>query len=129
MLPLPGAHLLLFRLALAAQAYAAARMAESTLMGLNGEPNIYECSYVQSDVLLGPGGVAKVLPLGNMDAFEQVRLQAVHVSENHRFGTCSSIQVVRSRKCGKGRKAGRTAAEKECQYALHSDMKQGQRKL
>jgi hypothetical protein len=32
------------------QAYAAARMAESTLMGLNGEPNIYECSYVQSDV-------------------------------------------------------------------------------
>lgn len=25
-------------------------MAESTLMGLNGEPNIYECSYVQSDV-------------------------------------------------------------------------------
>ena len=32
------------------QAYAAARMAESTLMGLNGEPNIYECTYVQSDV-------------------------------------------------------------------------------
>uniref|UniRef100_A0A7S3VRQ4 malate dehydrogenase n=2 Tax=Dunaliella tertiolecta TaxID=3047 RepID=A0A7S3VRQ4_DUNTE len=69
-------------------AYAAARMAESTLMGLNGEPNIYECSYVQSDVvpdcpffaskvLLGPGGVAKVLPLGNMDAFEQACFDAM----------------------------------------------------
>ncbi len=31
-------------------AYAAARMAESALLGLNGEPNIYECSFVQSDV-------------------------------------------------------------------------------
>lgn len=32
------------------QAYAAARMAESVLLGLNGEPNIYECAFVQSDV-------------------------------------------------------------------------------
>lgn len=31
-------------------AYAAARMAESTLLGLTGEPNIYECTFVQSDV-------------------------------------------------------------------------------
>lgn len=31
-------------------AYAAARMAESTLLGLNGEPNIYECAFVASDV-------------------------------------------------------------------------------
>jgi hypothetical protein len=31
-------------------AYAAARMAESTLLGLTGEPNIYECAFVQSDV-------------------------------------------------------------------------------
>ena len=32
------------------QAYASARMAESTLLGLNGEPNIYECAYVDSQV-------------------------------------------------------------------------------
>jgi malate dehydrogenase len=25
-------------------------MAESTLLGLNGEPNIYECAFVQSEV-------------------------------------------------------------------------------
>lgn len=31
-------------------AYAAARMAESTLLALTGEANIYECTYVQSDV-------------------------------------------------------------------------------
>jgi hypothetical protein len=31
-------------------AYAAARMAESTLLGLAGEPNIYECAFVDSDV-------------------------------------------------------------------------------
>jgi malate dehydrogenase len=31
-------------------AYAAARMAESILLGLNGEPNIYECAFVASDV-------------------------------------------------------------------------------
>lgn len=30
-------------------AYAAARMAESTLLGLSGEPNIYECSFVSSE--------------------------------------------------------------------------------
>lgn len=31
-------------------AYAAARMAESTLLGMQGEPNMFECAYVQSDV-------------------------------------------------------------------------------
>jgi malate dehydrogenase len=31
-------------------AYAAARMAESALLGLNGEPNIYECAFVASEV-------------------------------------------------------------------------------
>jgi len=69
-------------------AYAAARMAESLLLGLSGEPNIYECSYVQSDVvpgvpyfatkiLLGPNGVAKVLPTGPLDAFETAALEAM----------------------------------------------------
>eukprot|EP00197_Chlamydomonas_leiostraca_P014622 CAMPEP_0202865856 /NCGR_PEP_ID=MMETSP1391-20130828/6555_1 /ASSEMBLY_ACC=CAM_ASM_000867 /TAXON_ID=1034604 /ORGANISM="Chlamydomonas leiostraca, Strain SAG 11-49" /LENGTH=360 /DNA_ID=CAMNT_0049545739 /DNA_START=28 /DNA_END=1110 /DNA_ORIENTATION=+ len=69
-------------------AYAAARMAESTLLGLNGEPNIYECTFVQSDVvpgvpffsskvLLGPHGVAKVLGVGEMDAFEKASFDAM----------------------------------------------------
>ncbi|KXZ44285.1 hypothetical protein GPECTOR_70g516 [Gonium pectorale] len=69
-------------------AYAAARMAESTLLGLNGEPNIYECAFVQSDVvaevpffaskvLLGPHGVAKVMGLGELDAFEQAALASM----------------------------------------------------
>ncbi|KAG2433526.1 hypothetical protein HYH02_012644 [Chlamydomonas schloesseri] len=69
-------------------AYSAARMAESTLLGLNGEPNIYECAFVQSDivadvpffaskVLLGPNGVAKVMGLGEMDAFEQAAMAAM----------------------------------------------------
>ncbi|GLC38629.1 hypothetical protein PLESTB_000454100 [Pleodorina starrii] len=69
-------------------AYAAARMAESTLLGLNGEPNIYECAFVQSEVvadvpffaskvLLGPHGVAKVMGLGELDAFETAALQAM----------------------------------------------------
>jgi malate dehydrogenase len=31
-------------------AYAAARMAESALLGLSGEPNIYECAFVDSEV-------------------------------------------------------------------------------
>lgn len=36
-------------------AYAAARMAESTLLGLQGEPNMFECAFVQSDVSTGCG--------------------------------------------------------------------------
>jgi malate dehydrogenase len=31
-------------------AYAAARMAESTLLGLQGEPNMFECAFVDSEV-------------------------------------------------------------------------------
>jgi len=31
-------------------AYAAARMAESTLLGLQGEPNMFECAFVESEV-------------------------------------------------------------------------------
>lgn len=69
-------------------AYAAARMAESTLLGLNGEANVYECTFVQSDVvpgvpffsskvLLGPNGVAKILPVGEMDAFEKAAFDAM----------------------------------------------------
>lgn len=35
----------------AAQAYAAARMAESCLLGLQGKDNIYECAYVESSLI------------------------------------------------------------------------------
>ncbi|KAG1674612.1 hypothetical protein FOA52_001861 [Chlamydomonas sp. UWO 241] len=69
-------------------AYAGARMAESVLLGLNGEPNIYECAFVQSDVvpdcpyfatkvLLGPGGVTKVMGTGDMDVFEKAAFDAM----------------------------------------------------
>ena len=34
-------------------AYAAARMAESTLLGLSGEANIYECTFVESKARRG----------------------------------------------------------------------------
>ena len=33
------------------QAYAAARMAESCLLGLQGKDNIYECAYVESSLI------------------------------------------------------------------------------
>lgn len=69
-------------------AYAAARMAESTLLAMSGEPNIYECAYVESDlipgvpffatkVLLGPDGIAKVMPIGPMNDYEKACLEAM----------------------------------------------------
>eukprot|EP00798_Chlamydomonas_sp_ICE-L_P007955 gene7955-1171_t len=69
-------------------AYAAARMTESVLLGLAGEPNIYECAYVESDVvpgctffatkvLLGPDGISKVMGLGEMDEFEKAAMEAM----------------------------------------------------
>ena len=41
-------------------AYAAARMAESTLLGLSGEPNVFECAYVESRVSDVPASVFSV---------------------------------------------------------------------
>ena len=35
------------------QAYAGARMAESVLLGLNGEEGIIECTYVESSIIPG----------------------------------------------------------------------------
>ncbi|KAI3429685.1 hypothetical protein D9Q98_005770 [Chlorella vulgaris] len=69
-------------------AYAAARMAESVLLGLNGEKDIYECTYTESDVmpgfqyfaskvLLGPGGIEKFQPLPELSEFEQQGLVAM----------------------------------------------------
>jgi malate dehydrogenase len=61
-------------------AYAAARMAESVLRGLDGEDGVVECAYVASSVTslpffaskvrLGRGGVAEVFPVGEVSAAE-----------------------------------------------------------
>lgn len=42
------------------QAYAAARMAESVLLGLDGSDDIWECAYVESDVTKLPYFASKV---------------------------------------------------------------------
>merc|ERR1711879_935477 len=64
-------------------AYAGARFASSILSGLAGKPTV-ECAYVMSDiselpyftskVRFGKKGVEEVLPLGNLNAYEQKRL-------------------------------------------------------
>ena len=67
-------------------AYAAARMAESVLLAKNGEKNVVECTYVESNivpdlpyfsskVVLGPDGVAEFLPLGELSPAEQKGLE------------------------------------------------------
>ncbi|GBF95016.1 malate dehydrogenase [Raphidocelis subcapitata] len=69
-------------------AYAAARMAESTLLGLAGEPSVFECAFVDSQavpgspffaskVQLGPEGVSQVLGLGTLNDFEKAALDAM----------------------------------------------------
>mmetsp|Transcript_7535 Transcript_7535/g.10192 ORF Transcript_7535/g.10192 Transcript_7535/m.10192 type:complete len:394 (-) Transcript_7535:284-1465(-) len=62
-------------------AYAGARMADSTLKGLAGEPDVYECTYVASDATelaffatkckLGKDGVETVMPIGDITEYEQ----------------------------------------------------------
>ncbi|KAL4426044.1 hypothetical protein ABPG77_007840 [Micractinium sp. CCAP 211/92] len=67
-------------------AYAGARMAESVLLGLNGEPGVEECTYVESSLVpgfqyfaskvrLGPNGVEEILPLPALSEFEQQGLE------------------------------------------------------
>ena len=63
-----------------AQAYAAARLTDSILRGLQGEPNICEAAYVEcgiteadffaTKVRLGPNGAEEVLPIGKMSPLE-----------------------------------------------------------
>lgn len=70
-------------------AYAAARMADSCLKGLAGEADIYECSYVASEVTelpyfstkckLGKDGVEKVMPIGDITPYEQKWLDELKV--------------------------------------------------
>merc|ERR1712157_504355 len=65
-------------------AYAGARLASAVLSGLAGEPKV-ECAYVMSDITdlpyftskvrFGVKGVEEVLPIGNLNAYEQERLE------------------------------------------------------
>lgn len=67
-------------------AYAAARLGKAVLAGLSGRPTV-ECAYVKSSITelpyfaskveFGTGGVAKVLPIGTLNAHEQRRLAEV----------------------------------------------------
>ncbi|CAG9465244.1 unnamed protein product [Pedinophyceae sp. YPF-701] len=67
-------------------AYAGVKMAKSVLLALSGEDNIVECAYVESDLVdglsffaspckLGPDGVAEILPLPELTAYEQGALE------------------------------------------------------
>lgn len=67
-------------------AYAGARFAFSLIRALNGEPNIVECTYVQTDicntkyfsapVLLGKSGVEKVLGYGTVNDYEKKLIES-----------------------------------------------------
>ena len=64
--------------------YAAARFCLSLVRALNGEDNVVECTYVEGSgekarffaqpVLLGKGGVEKILNYGDLTAFEESKL-------------------------------------------------------
>ncbi|KAL8046652.1 hypothetical protein ABFX02_08G190800 [Erythranthe guttata] len=68
-------------------AYAGAIFADACLKGLNGVPDVVECSFVQSTVTdlpffaskvrLGKNGVEEVLGLGTLSDFEQQGLEAL----------------------------------------------------
>jgi len=61
-------------------------MAESVLLGLSGSQDVFECTYVESNLVpgfpyfssrvrLGPNGVEEYLPLGELSAFEKDGLE------------------------------------------------------
>jgi len=62
-------------------AYAAARFTNSIVRGLQGESGVQECAFVQVDnmetayygvpIELGKEGIAKILPVGDMNAYEK----------------------------------------------------------
>lgn len=66
-------------------AYAASLFGNSLLRALNGAPDVIECSYVESNltevpffasrVRLGPRGVEEILPIGQVNAYEE---KAIH---------------------------------------------------
>ncbi|XP_058747414.1 malate dehydrogenase, mitochondrial [Vicia villosa] len=67
-------------------AYAGAIFADACLKGLNGVPDVVECSYVQSNIIselpffaskvrIGKNGVEEILGLGSLSDFEQEGLE------------------------------------------------------
>ena len=64
--------------------YAGARFCLSLVRALNGEDNVVECTYIEGSgekarffaqpVLLGKGGVEKILNYGDLTAFEESKL-------------------------------------------------------
>jgi malate dehydrogenase len=68
-------------------AYAGALFADAAIRGLNGAPDVVECTYVESSVTevpffsskvkLGPDGVSEIYGLGDLSAYEQDGLKAM----------------------------------------------------
>ena len=69
-------------------AYAAARFAESVLLGLAGEQGVVECAFTESSLVpgfqffaspvrLGPNGVEEFLPLGTLTPYEAAGVEAM----------------------------------------------------
>lgn len=69
-------------------AYAGAHFANACLKGLNGEKDVVECSYVESNVVpgleffatkvrLGTTGVEEVMGLGELSAYEKAGIEAM----------------------------------------------------
>lgn len=69
-------------------AYAAALFADACLRGLNGDSNVVECAYVQSEIVpglpyfaskvkLGTEGVEEIYGLGDLNAYERECLEAM----------------------------------------------------
>ncbi|CAD7695681.1 unnamed protein product [Ostreobium quekettii] len=69
-------------------AYAGALFADACLRGLNGAPNVIECSYVESTacdgvpffstkVLLGANGAEEIHPIGDINEYEKEALDAM----------------------------------------------------
>jgi len=67
-------------------AYAGAIFADLVIRAMNGESGLSACTYVESSVNsgttffssrvdLGKDGIAKIHPVGKLDAFEQTKLQ------------------------------------------------------
>mmetsp|Transcript_423 Transcript_423/g.577 ORF Transcript_423/g.577 Transcript_423/m.577 type:complete len:124 (+) Transcript_423:3-374(+) len=66
-------------------AYAGYKFASSVLRAMDGESDVVECAYVQSEITklpffasrvhLGPEGVAEVLSYGELSAFEKEKLE------------------------------------------------------
>ena len=90
-------------------------MAEACLRGLSGESDVYECSYVASDVTdlpyfatkvrLGPSGAEEVMPIGDITEYESEWLAKLKVElkgsirKGHQLCQLIYVSVIESRSC------------------------------